>query len=240
MANTKRKISTKSAQYRGRLTSAEIAKGMNAARENAQRLAKDARLLFDNKRYPSALALAILSIEEGGKSSVLRGLAVASTDAELIDNWKDYRSHVKKNAHWMLLYMVSQGGRRLEDFLPLFQPDAEHTEILDSLKQISLYTDSFRKGVWSIPEKAITEEIAGQILRIAEICCQTREVNTEEMDLWIEYLKPVWNSIGEREKALVEFDNEARKRGLIPPGTAMSMEVFMRDGLPLATLSKSK
>src|SRR6266852_7957358 len=49
-------------QYRGPLSSSEIAEGMNVARQNAARLVKDARLLFDNKSYASAVALSILAI----------------------------------------------------------------------------------------------------------------------------------------------------------------------------------
>jgi len=230
----------KSEQYRSRLTSAEIAEGMNVARENAERLAEDARLLFENDRYASALALAILSIEESGKEGVLRGLAVASTDKELIGHWKDYRSHTKKNMTWLLLDMVSQGARRLEDFLPMFYPNAEHTEMLDSLKQLCLYTDSFRKGVWSVPEKVISKEIARSILYVAEIFCQTREIKTEEIDLWIQYLKPVWHSEVERNNALIEFDKEMRRRGLIPAGSAMTIEAFMTTGLRSKPIKKSE
>jgi AbiV family abortive infection protein len=40
--------------------------------ENARRLLKDAELLFENERYRSAAALAILSIEESGKACVIR------------------------------------------------------------------------------------------------------------------------------------------------------------------------
>jgi AbiV family abortive infection protein len=231
-------IMKKSGQYRGRLTSAEIAEGMNVAMENAARLAKDARLLFEKDRYASALALAILSIEEAGKEGVLRGLALASDDKELIDRWKDYRSHTKKNAHWLLLDMVSKGARRLEDFLPMYYPDAEHTEMLDSLKQLCLYTDSFKKGVWSIPEKVISKEIVRGILCAAEISCQTGEVTTEEIDLWIQYMKPVWNSPVKRGNALIEFDKEMRRRGLIPAGSPMSMEDFMTKGLQLNFMTK--
>jgi AbiV family abortive infection protein len=230
----------KSGQYRGRLTSAEIAEGMNVARENGVRLAKDARLLFENERYASALALVILSIEETGKESVLRGLAVASDDKELIERWKDYRSHTKKNAHWILLSMVSKGARRLDDFLPMFYANAEHTEMLDNLKQLCLYTDSFRKGVWSVPEKVISKELVNGLLRVAEIFCQTREITTEEIDLWIQYLKPVWNSTVKRERGLIEFDNEMRRRGLIPAGSAMSVEDFMTKGLQPKGIQKSE
>src|ERR1035437_2550915 len=105
-------------QYRGRLSSAEIAQGMNAARENAKRLAKDAQLLLENERYASALALAILSIEEAGKEPVLRGLAVASDEKQLQERWRDYRSHTSKNAFWPLHHLLQEGASKPEDFLP--------------------------------------------------------------------------------------------------------------------------
>ncbi len=61
-------------QYKGELNATEITLGINAARRNATRLAEDASLLIDNKRYPSGLALAILSIEESGKPQFCVGL----------------------------------------------------------------------------------------------------------------------------------------------------------------------
>src|SRR6185312_12883870 len=86
--------------YKGRLTPAQIAAGMNAACANANRLADDAKTLLDAGRIPSALSLAILAIEEAGKTSVLRRLAVATTDGEISDVWKEYRSHTSKNRMW--------------------------------------------------------------------------------------------------------------------------------------------
>ncbi len=52
----------KLSQYAGSLDAAQIAQGINAARRNARRLAEDAKLLLETARYPSATALAILSI----------------------------------------------------------------------------------------------------------------------------------------------------------------------------------
>jgi AbiV len=49
-------------QYRGSLSDAQIAEGINAALANAKRLAGDARLLIDAGRIQSALTLAILSV----------------------------------------------------------------------------------------------------------------------------------------------------------------------------------
>jgi hypothetical protein len=52
---------------------------------------------LDSGRIPSSLALAILAIEEAGKISILRRLAVALADIEVSDVWKEYRSHTSKN-----------------------------------------------------------------------------------------------------------------------------------------------
>ena len=91
-------MKTKLDAYKGRLDATQIAAGMNAARQNAQRLADDARMLLEACRYPSAASLAILSIEEAGKVSILRRLAVAKDDAEAVSCWRDYRSHTKKTS----------------------------------------------------------------------------------------------------------------------------------------------
>jgi hypothetical protein len=53
-------------QYKGVLASAQIADGMNAATRNSRRLFEDAQLMLEQERYPSAVGLAILSIEESG------------------------------------------------------------------------------------------------------------------------------------------------------------------------------
>jgi len=89
MAKAKRKRVVES--YRGKLTPAQVAEGMNAAATNAARLLDDAKLLFEAKRFPTALSLAILSIEESGKLAVLRGIATAKSSQVLLDNWSNYR-----------------------------------------------------------------------------------------------------------------------------------------------------
>ena len=48
--------------YRGKLNAAQIAVGMNAAIENAQRLAADAETLLKSGSFPSAASLAALAI----------------------------------------------------------------------------------------------------------------------------------------------------------------------------------
>ena len=93
--------------YRGRLSPRQVAEGMNAASRNAVRLLKDAEILFEAKRYPSAAALAALAIEEAGKLPILRALAVAQDGSEVKEGWKQYRSHQTKNVLWLMPLMFS-------------------------------------------------------------------------------------------------------------------------------------
>lgn len=56
--------------YRGKLSTAEIAKGMTVAGRNARRLADDAVTLLAAGSFPTAASLAALAIEEAGKVSM--------------------------------------------------------------------------------------------------------------------------------------------------------------------------
>src|SRR5882672_9456339 len=128
-------------QYKGRLSAAEATQGINCAQKNALRLVEDAELLLGHKRYPSALALAILAIEEAGKVSILRAVVLARSDDEAKADWKEYRSHTSKNRLWPILEYGLKGARKLDDFAALVAGDTEHPLILDQLKQLAFYTD---------------------------------------------------------------------------------------------------
>lgn len=204
---------------------------MNAATQNAERLAKDARLLFDNQRYAGALALAILSIEESGKSRIFRELALARDEKELRECWREYRSHTKKNQLWPLIETFVKGARRAEDFKSLLSADAEHPYVLDKVKQISIYTDCYKKGHWSVPEQIVEKELAQSLLTSAEVLSHSRVITTEEIELWIQYLQPHWKtSTAADQQALFEWDKEMRRRGLLK-GDKATMEKFFTTGI---------
>ncbi|TPM51408.1 AbiV family abortive infection protein [Mesorhizobium sp. B2-2-3] len=73
-----------------------------AVANKALSLAQDARLLFDNGRYETALSLAILSIEEAGKFVLL----VADKPQE--DLSRKVRNHPKKQQQAALSLLVRQ------------------------------------------------------------------------------------------------------------------------------------
>ncbi len=229
-------------QYKASLTADQVAEGMTAANRNAKRLLEDAKLLLDARRFPSAAALSILSIEESGKNSVLRGLALANSADELKRGWRDYRSHTKKNVAWILPDLAAKGARSADELQPIFDEQSDHPYVLEQVKQISLYTDCLGKAHWSIPDDVIDEPLARGLLQIAEIFSQDRVIETEEIELWIEHLGPGWQGPDRWvRKALVNWHKAKVKRGLISSSES-EMEQYLGKGLgrPATTGRKRK
>lgn len=183
-----------SKHFRGRLSASEIAIGMNAASRNAMRLLDDASLLFEKQRYPTAVSLAVLAIEEAGKLSILRGLSIAPNNNVLAEEWKNYRKHTAKNVAWIIGDLAAQGAKTLNDLRPIFDRNSDHGTVLDTIKQIGFYTDCYANGHWSEPQEVIDHELALSILSVAKILCRGRETSEREIQLWIHHLAEHWGT----------------------------------------------
>jgi AbiV family abortive infection protein len=219
--------------YKGRLNSAQVADGINAAARNARRLAEDAETLLNANRFPSAASLAALSIEESGKTSILRALSLAKDDKELVGHWKDYRCHTKKNRAWLLPQLVSKGARCLDDFKPLFSEEAEHPFLLDQVKQIGFYTDCLGQARWSIPDEVVDEHLTRLLVQTAKLLAKTTETTSQEVDLWIKHMGPVWmTDMSEMKKAIVNWYAEMQQKGLALQGDNQ-MDIFINQGISL-------
>ncbi|MBI2089398.1 MAG: AbiV family abortive infection protein [Deltaproteobacteria bacterium] len=200
---------------------------MNAAMTNARRLLKDAKRLLEGGSYPTAATLAVLSIEESGKTAILRELAVAKDAKEIGQLWKRYRSHTQKNVAWILPQLVAQGARHLEDFRSLFDAGADHTQLLDSLKQLGLYTDCLGRAHWSEPEKVVDDKLARQLVQVADVLSRSREITVREIELWIKHLKPVWRGpMDWMKKAVANWYADMQREGLVQTA-ADEMESFL-------------
>jgi len=205
--------------YKGRLSPEQIAEGINVARRNARRLYEDAEALLHLDRLPSAVSLAILSIEESGKGPILRELALATTEEEVSKVWRDYRSHTKKNIMWLVPQLVANGARRLEEFRPLFESEAEHPHVLDQLKQVSIYTDCLGKAHWAEPSKVIDRDLAVTLARIASILLSNNEVTAEEIRLWIKHMHGIKHkTFAEQKEALFRWYAEMQELELAGSG----------------------
>jgi len=224
---TKRKLDS----YRGKLSADQVAVGINAALQNAKRLAEDASLLFEAGRFPSAASLAILSIEESGKVSILRSLALAKTKEDIADAWRDYRSHTKKNVSWLLPQLSAQGARKLDDFKALFEESSDHPYLLDQLKQIAFYTDCLGRAHWSKPQEVIDESLAKILIHVAKLFARDKNVSKTEIELWIKHIGPVWKRAPSwMKQALCNWYREMQDAGLAPAG-GNEMEKFIKSGL---------
>jgi AbiV family abortive infection protein len=218
-------------QYRGLLSPAEVADGMNAAHSNAQRLVADAELLLRENRPASSLALSILSIEESGKVSILRGLAVAQSENEVLPIWKEYRSHVAKNRLWPLIDLYLCGARKLDDFNELFKKDADHPFLLDMLKQIALYSDCLGNRHWSIPAEVVDGPLASHLLQVAKALAGKEVISQREIELWVQYSPTKQPTKELMEKAVSDWYAAMQSEGLKPTGEN-EMEQFIVDGFP--------
>ena len=213
--------------YKGKLNPSQIAEGINIAERNARRLLEDAQILLDAHRYPTAASVAILSIEESGKKSILRQLALVETDAEVSRTWKEYRSHTKKNVLWLMPQLVMEGARQLDDFRSLVEPVAEHPYILDQVKQISFYSDCWGKAHWSDPAEVVDKDLATMLTQIAKIFASGNEVTTKEIELWVKHLgKTKSRSLTDQKEALLHWYAEMQELELAPKGQNLKEVIY--------------
>lgn len=204
-------------QYQGTLTPEMAAEGCNLACENASRLAQDAKILYDAGSYPSAVALAALSIEESGKVYILDHLALAEDDAEAVPAWKRYRRHTEKNVFWSFSSKTQVG---LIDAVDKLFSDMDRPQLLDTLKQYSLYSDCIGSGRWVSPSQ-IPEEIikpfAEGFIKIVQSHANVGQRSVREMELWVENIRPFKNKSKEiLEHAIVEHMRKLQDEGLVP------------------------
>jgi AbiV family abortive infection protein len=224
-------MATKLDQYRGTLTAAQVADGINCATRNALRLVEDAKLLLANGRFPSACSLAALSIEESGKASILRRIACAANQDEARKLWREYRSHTAKNVLWLLPQFARLGARRLQDFAELFSDDSDHPHILDQVKQIGFYTDCLGSAHWSEPADVIDDNLAQTLVATAAILARGKEVSAAEIDLWVKLVGPHLNGTRvDAEAALQKWYSQMQYLGLAPAGEN-EMKTFILEGV---------
>jgi AbiV family abortive infection protein len=212
---------------------------MNAAADNARRLADDAALLLLNARWPTAASIAILAIEEAGKISLLRALVLARSDQETLEEWKAYRSHTKKNVAWILPSLVAAGARKLNDLRPVFDSTADHPFVLDQLKQLGFYTDCLGAAVWSQPSRVISEELAMSLVQTARLLTGKHSVTEKEVELWVEHIGPVWKKdMNWMQQALINWSKAMEAAGL-SDRKSEDMEKFVREGIVSTSAAKA-
>jgi len=161
------------------LTTQEAADGIRLTSINAKELLDDAKFLFDNERYPRAIALAILAIEEVGKIEKIKNLLLSAQKVQSL--WRELRSHKSKNFHWVFP-MLKKLGVNDEAVLKSFTASSSDSVIfLDQLKQICFYVEAVseaKKCQWWLPSAITNKELAEVYLSIAH------EVVLDDRIIW--------------------------------------------------------
>jgi AbiV family abortive infection protein len=217
--------SSKLDQFRGFLTTGQVAAGMTCANQNARRLAEDAQLLFDSRRFPTATALAVLSLEELGKCAILRQIAVATTVAEVKKLWQRYRRHTEKHILTLMPDRILKGAQHAIEFLDCVA-DTGHEEraTYDNLKQISLYTDCLGSAHWSVPAEVIDEDLTRTLVHFADVMsAKYRSITEREIELWVMHMQKGLNHQNLRAWATAMVEE-----GLHPHGYAEEMAEFTK------------
>ena len=221
----------KDRQYHQKLTPDKAAKGIKAAIENSKSLLADAELLYENKRYERAVALAILAIEEAGKPSIIRGIILEDDPKQLKEQWYNYRNHKEKNANWIVPELISNGAKHIEEMRKTVDKNSDHGQILENLKQLAFYTDAFSKCKWSSPKEVITSELAEIILKVAKTMVGGDDKHMAtgvELELWVKHMKPTWKQeTFKMKQALINFYQESEELGLIEKGMTKKMIDFV-------------
>jgi len=220
-------MSQRLTQYRGPLTPEHAAEGIALARKNAARLISDAELLLEAHRHASASALAILAIEELGKVQIIKTIVLQTDETGLKQHWKEYRSHRAKNVMWILPKLAAEGARNLMQVRPAADVEGDHTWMLDTIKQLSFYTDCFgQKGRWSDPSDAVEPTFAHAIISTAKMLSRDSITTTRELELWVTIVGPHYDK-PTMVHALLSFQKQLFEEGLTTT-TAEEMEAFVR------------
>jgi AbiV family abortive infection protein len=170
--------------FSGHLKPQAIADGINMVRKNGMRLVTDANLMLEHKRYASALALAVLAIEEQGKELMLRKLAVLKPAESPAELWKDFRNHLEKNRTWILPYAAAEQPNPTLKSLheAVFDEGSDHPFVLEWAKQTAIYVDCIGSGDWQDPESAVDEDHAAVMVRLADVMQGRRmQISAEEI-----------------------------------------------------------
>ncbi|WP_052483684.1 AbiV family abortive infection protein [Flavobacterium sp. MEB061] len=218
-------------QFKQKLDLKKASEGIKTANKNAKSLLDDAVLLYDNNRFARATALAILSIEESGKPSILRSILLEDDLKEINNLWKSYRKHTDKNNMWIAPELILNGGTTIHDLEKIVDKNSDHPQTLDNLKQLCFYSDAFTNCKWSNPDNLLEKEDAKRFIDIANFSLNKDELFTDELSLslWQKHLKPSWKTnLISMKKSLIECYNECEKLQLISSGKTQEMINFLK------------
>ena len=137
------------------LTADEAYQGILHSLDNARDLLVDARILLEGNRWPRAVSLSVLALEEVGKANVIRLILIAGPDSQLRKLWGHYYRHISKSL--LTLYSIIQfmhsGTDPSASLNACIEFGLDFSDGLDELKQDGFYSDYVDPGLWQSPSE---------------------------------------------------------------------------------------
>jgi AbiV family abortive infection protein len=182
---------------------------------------------LEHGRWPSALALAILSIEESGKEPLIRHILTTPPGRLRAEAWQAFADHRAKNVMAAFGDFFKQGARTLDDFQALIRSDSPHARQIEELKQSATYVAA-TDGIWPEPTEVITEEVARRMVETAERRVALPEWSADHYRIWKKHVAPALGIGDEAARAaIVAAYAEMAELGLVSNDDAAGMAAFV-------------
>ncbi len=125
--------------YRGVISPERVLEGAELIDRNSRELLKDAKLLYKLGRYPRAVSLAVLALEEHIKKAYLLSYGIVQHDPEMRKWFWQHRNHKLKSSA-LVLRMNFFDQISDEEAPALADSFGKHA---DFMKQAGLYVDAY-------------------------------------------------------------------------------------------------
>ena len=210
--------------YSGRLNPDEAASAIQAARLNAIDLLDTAGILYTLKRFPHAMALSILAIEEAAKVAMVFQMFLKA-GTQLAPQWKSYRAHRAKTA-WLnpaiearirTTFPETPAGTARDIGKRGPTPDQ-----LELDKQLAFYSDCLDFGgkcVCHLPRLRDWRGSAWERLCEAEaMVLPLRDYSPDELGIWLKHIEKATAEHRRPDTVLPELQKELLEKGFIREG----------------------
>lgn len=142
--------------------------GVQTVVANAQRLSNDAKIFLENGSHATAAALALLSIEEMGKSIYVLLAGTAEDEKQFREFLSAARRHNAKNGLADLADRLIAGHLTPEKFMDIFSDQNPAAKRLNLLKQAGLYVDWDANRGWLDPMTTVSPTEATSLVKQAQ------------------------------------------------------------------------
>lgn len=168
---------------------------------NAARLARDAKLLLESGRFPSAAMMAVMALEEISRVFHPIEILTAGSDRQRQQAWKTFRGI------WHAFpWAVFARDERL-------MSDAELDAMLSFIRMLGRRSECIEPGIWIDPGELITAALAASIVTIAESFC-AKPISLGSVEVWMELAKSLPANISTR-ASMRKFQAALESKGLM-------------------------